>query len=83
MLVMWNVNCEPGISVSMVSGYEFGRPGNPGSIPGRGENIFPVAFVSKPGLGPVQPNVQWVPGPLFLGLKCGRGVTLTTPPPPN
>jgi hypothetical protein len=71
MLVMWNVNCEPGISVSMVSGY------------GRGEKTFPVAFVSKPALGPIQPPVQWVPGSLFLGLKCGRGVTLTTPPPPT
>jgi hypothetical protein len=37
--------------------------------------IFPVASMPKPALGPTQPPVQWVPG-----VKCGRGVTLTTHP---
>jgi hypothetical protein len=32
----------------------------------------------RPALGPTQPPVQWVPGVLSLGLKHGRGVTLTT-----
>jgi hypothetical protein len=31
-------------------------------------------------LGPTQPPVRWVPGVLSLGLKRGRGVTLTTHP---
>jgi hypothetical protein len=52
-----------------------GRPGDRGSIPGRGEIIFPLAFVFRPALGPTQPLVQWVPG-----LKRGRDVTLTTHP---
>jgi hypothetical protein len=38
--------------------------------------IFPPASVSRPALGPIQPPVQWV-----LGVKCSRGVTLTSHPP--
>jgi hypothetical protein len=57
-----------------------GRPGDRGSIPGRGESIFYVAPVSRPALRPTQPPVQWVPGVLHPGLKRGRGVTLTTHP---
>jgi hypothetical protein len=57
-----------------------GRPGDRGSIPGRGEMIFPLASVSRPALGPTQRPVHWVPGVLSLGLKGGRGVTLTTHP---
>jgi hypothetical protein len=40
--------------------------------------IFPLASVSRPALGPTQPPVQWVLGFLSLGVKRGRGVTLTT-----
>jgi hypothetical protein len=48
--------------------------------PRQGQRIFPVASVSRPALGPTQPPVQWVPGVLSLGVKRGRGVTLTTHP---
>jgi hypothetical protein len=54
-----------------------GRPGDRGSIPGRGERNFPLASVSRPTLGP---PVQLVPGVLSPELKNGRGVTLTTHP---
>jgi hypothetical protein len=53
-----------------------GRLGDRGSIPGRGEMIFPLASVSRPALGPTQPPAQWVPWVLSSGVKCGRGVTL-------
>jgi hypothetical protein len=68
---------QPGSSVSIVSGYGLD---DRGSIPSRGKMIFPLATVSRPALGPTQPPIQWVPGALSLGLKRGRGVTLTTHP---
>jgi hypothetical protein len=72
-----NINSgEPGNSVRIVAG----RPADRGSIPGRGERIFPLASVSRPALGSTQPPVQWVPGVLSPGEKRGRGVTLTTHP---
>jgi hypothetical protein len=52
-----------------------GQPGDRGSIPGRGERIFPLASVSRPALGQTQPPVRWVPG-----VKRGRGLTLITHP---
>jgi hypothetical protein len=55
-----------------------GRPGNRSSIPGRGEMISPLTFVSRPSLGPTQPPVQWVPLVLSPRLKRGRSVKLTT-----
>jgi hypothetical protein len=67
---------DPGSSVSIVSGY--------GAIevrsPAEAKGFFPLASVSRPALGPTQPPVQWVPEVLSPGLKCGRGVTLTTHP---
>ena len=66
---------------------EFGGPGSsfgianvcwldgPGSNPG-GDEIFRP---SRPSLGPTQPPVEM--GTVsFLGVKCGRGVLLTTHP---
>jgi hypothetical protein len=55
-------------------------PGDRGSIPGRGERIFPLASLSRPALGPTQSPVQWIPGVLSPGLRRGQGVTLTTHP---
>jgi hypothetical protein len=45
------------------------------SIPSKSEKIFPLASVSRPALGPIQPSVQWV-----SRVKRGRCVTLTTHP---
>jgi hypothetical protein len=45
-----------------------------------GQRIFLLAPVSRLALGPTQPPIQWVPGVLSPGVKCGRGVTLTTHP---
>jgi hypothetical protein len=42
------------------------------------EQIFPLASVSRPALGPTLPAVQWVPAVLSPGLKRGQGMTLTT-----
>jgi hypothetical protein len=66
-----------GSSVSIVSGYGLDDRAI-GFDPRRGERIFPLAFVSRPALGPTQPPVQWVPGVLSPEVKRGRGVTLTT-----
>jgi hypothetical protein len=57
-----------------------GRPGDRGSIPGRGEWIFPLATASRQALGPTQPPTQWVPAVLSPELKQSPGVTLTTHP---
>jgi hypothetical protein len=47
-----------------------GRPGDRGSILGRGERIFPV---SRPSLRPTQPPIEWVPGSPFPGDKARPG----------
>jgi hypothetical protein len=65
--------CEPGSSVSIVTG-------RPGFDPRQGQRIFPLTSASRPALGPTQPPVQWVPGALSPGVKRGRGVMLTTHP---
>jgi len=59
-------------SVGIVTDYGLDVPG---SNPGRDEIFRP----SRPALGPTQPPVRWVPG-LSRGVKCGRGVLLTTHP---
>ena len=47
-------------------------------------NCLPVEWgeifrLSRPAMGPTQPPVKWVPG-ISRGVKCGRGVLLTTHP---
>jgi len=63
---------SPGSSDGIATGYGLDGPGsNPG-----GDEIFRP---SRQALGPTQPPLQWVPG-VFPGVKCGRGVLLTTHP---
>jgi hypothetical protein len=64
--------CGQGSSVGVVTDYRLdGLGSNPG-----GDEIFRLSI---PVLGPTQPPVKWVPG-LSRGLKCGRGMLLTTHP---
>ena len=64
--------CGPGSSVGIVTDYGLDDPGsNPG-----GDGIFRPF---RQALRPTQPPVKWVPG-LSHGVKCGRGVLLTTHP---
>ena len=64
--------CGPDSSVGIATDYGLDDPGpNPG-----GDEIFRPF---RPAMGPTQPPVQWVPG-LSRGVKCGRGMLLTTPP---
>jgi hypothetical protein len=60
--------------------FRHGNSVNAGFVPRRRQRIFPLASASRPALGPTQPPVQWVPGVLSPGIKCGRGVMLTTHP---
>jgi hypothetical protein len=64
---------EPGSAVSIVTGY--GLDDLPIEVRSPAE-----ASVSRPALAPTQPPVQWVPAILSPGVKCGRGVTLTSHP---
>jgi len=64
--------CGPGSSVGTSTDYGLDAPkSNAG-----GDEIF---HPSKPALGPTQLPVKWVQG-FFRGIKCGRGVLLTTHP---
>jgi hypothetical protein len=69
-----------GSSVSIVSGYELDDRTIEVRSPTEAMRICPLSSVSRPALGPTQPPVQWVPRVLYLGLKHGRSVTLTTHP---
>jgi hypothetical protein len=46
---------------------EYGLDGR-GSNPARG-NIFLFSTISRPAVGPTQPPIQWVPGPIFPAVK--------------
>ena len=64
------VNCGPGSSVGIATDYGLDGPeSNPG-----GDEIFRP---SRPTLGPTQPSVK-MGTESFSGVKCGRGVLLTT-----
>jgi hypothetical protein len=63
-----------GPSSSVGTATDYGLDG-PGSNPG-GDEIFRP---SRPAVEPIQPPVKWVSG-ISLGVKCGRGVLLTTNP---
>jgi hypothetical protein len=69
-----DLDCEPGSSVSVVSGY--GLDDRAIEVRSQAE----AKGLSRPALGPIQPPVQWVPGVVSPVLKRGRGVTLTTHP---
>ena len=62
----------PGSSVGIATDYGLDGPGSNSG----GDEIFRPSI---PALGPTQPPVQWVAG-LSRGVKCGRGVLLTTQP---
>jgi hypothetical protein len=72
-MVQQSVHCQPGSSVSTVSGYGLHDRAIEVRSPAETKD-----FSSRPALVPTQPPVQWVTGLLSPGLKGGRGVTLTT-----
>jgi hypothetical protein len=78
IFLMLVLKCEPGISVSIMSGYGLNDRSIKVRPPAEAKGFFSVASVSRPALGPTP--VQWVPGVLSSGLKHGQGVTLTTHP---
>jgi hypothetical protein len=57
-----------------------GRQGNRGSIPGKGERIFPLASVSIPAVGPTHPPIQCTGGPCH-GAKARPGRDADHSPP--
>jgi hypothetical protein len=70
---------EPG-SLSRDSDWlRSGRPEVPSSSPGRGRDcLFSTTF--RLALGPTQPNIQWVPGSLSLGVERPGRETDHSPP---
>jgi hypothetical protein len=54
-------------SGSIVSDYGLDDQAIEVRLPVETKGFFPLAFVSRPDLGPTQPSVQWVPGVLSRG----------------
>jgi hypothetical protein len=61
--------------------FRAGRLGDRGSIPGRGDRIFPLVSASRPSLGLTQHLVQWIPGRFFAGAKSRPGRDADHSPP--
>jgi hypothetical protein len=74
-------NMSQGSSVSIVSGYGPDNWAIEVRSPAYAKD-FSSSLCIQTGSGATQPPVQWVRGVLFLGVKRGRGVTLTTHPYP-
>jgi hypothetical protein len=52
----------------------------PGSISGKGQEIFLFSAASRPTLGSTQPPIPWIIGTFFLGVKrTGREVDDSPP----
>jgi hypothetical protein len=62
----------------LTTGWTTGRPE---FDPRQGQEIFPLASVSRPALGPTQSPVQWVPGVLSPGVKARPGRNADHSPP--
>jgi hypothetical protein len=78
LIFVYKLLTSRGSLLNIVSGYGLHDREIRGSIPGRGKEDFPLAFVSRKPLGPTQPPVQWVPGVLSQWIKRGQGVKLTS-----
>ena len=67
---MWSTRNDngPGSSVGIATDYGLDGPGS-------NLGVDEISRPSRPALGPTQPPVKWV-----HGVKCGRGVLLTTHP---
>jgi hypothetical protein len=62
-----------GVALSQYSVWlRAGRPGDGGSIPVRGERIFPLVSVSRLALWPTQPPVKRVMGASSPGLSAAK-----------
>jgi hypothetical protein len=46
----------------------------------KGQEIFLLSKASRPGLGPTQPTIKWLPGVLFLGVKRQEREADPSPP---
>jgi hypothetical protein len=55
-------------SVGISNGLQAWRPGNQGSIPGRGKYIF-FSVGSRPAVRLTQPPIHWVPGAVCPAVK--------------
>jgi hypothetical protein len=61
---------EPGSSVSIVSAYGLDDRAIEVRSPAEKKGFLPLASVSRPALGPIQPTVEWVLKVLSPGLRA-------------